>query len=61
MVSGAAILLTICNYNNFDNFLVSRLYRFSNETEAVEPMVPQGMRDPIDFICDKLPHKCRCC
>ena len=24
-------------------------------------MVPQGMRDPLDFFCDKLPRKCKAC
>ena len=27
MLSGSAIFLTFWNYNNFDNFLVTRLYR----------------------------------
>ena len=24
-------------------------------------MVPKGQRDPLDFICDKLPQKCKGC
>ena len=27
LISGTSIFLAIWNYNNFDNFLVSRLYR----------------------------------
>ena len=27
LVSGSAIILTVWNYNNFDNYLVSKLYR----------------------------------
>ena len=63
LFSTTAIFLVWWNHNNFDNFLASKLYRIASEKHRKEHeiLVPQGMRDPLDFICDKLPKKCQCC
>ena len=62
LISGSAIFLGIWNYQNIDNLVVSKLYRLKLEKEeAYEKMVPQGMRGPLDFICDRLPRRCKGC
>ena len=57
LISGSAILLSVWNYNNLDNFLVSKLYKIApkNKDGPLEKFVPQKLRDPIDFFCDMMP------
>ena len=37
LISGGAFLLSIWNYNHFDNFLVNKLYRLENVNNSSVP------------------------
>ena len=57
LISGAALLLSIFNYNNLDNFLVTRLYLLHSSKTDTEPEVMKAslICNPIDYLCSKLP------
>ena len=65
LISGGAMFITIWNYNHFDNILVTYLYRINShnlrqETGTSERLIAP-LTNPIDYICDKLPKKCKRC
>ena len=62
-----ALSLSFWNYNNLDNFLVTKLYRIRDDEEKEEKSTAMklkrsGCLDGIrDLICDRLPRICRYC
>ena len=57
LISGAAMLLSISNYNNLDNFLVTHLYLLHSSLTDTEPEVMKTslISNPLDCLCSKLP------
>lgn len=64
LISGAAMLLAIWNYHYMENFLVTKLYRLSEENEdgaglkaKKKELVLKSLpfRNLSDYICEKLP------
>ena len=59
-LSSMALFLVFWNYNQFDNYLVTRLYKIdSSETDHHSYLVPQLLSNPKDCIRAYLPC-CRC-
>ena len=57
LISTMAIVLSLWNYNNLDNFMASKLYRFKNlykrnENETLKSGICTGVKD---YLCDTLP------
>ena len=71
LMSGMAYLLTIWNYNYFDNYMVTRLYKMEKEDADKQGHLtfwrrssfvwPRKFYNPKEFICDTIPKKLRCC
>ena len=59
LISAFSLLLMIWNYNNLDNFLLSRLYRLGKTEDASASLafVPEKLSNPGDYICKQLPRK----
>ena len=71
LISGVAYLMTISNYNMFDNFMVSRLYKLENASlntrhiknkfEQSTYMKGHNLSNPKDYFIDLMPNCFRCC
>ena len=64
LISGIALLLNICNFNFLDNYLVSKLFKLTNnakksETTSIDPSKTNSVKE----YCVKqlLPSKLVCC
>ena len=72
LVSFVAWFIAIWNYNMFDNYMVSRLYRIKKQNpnklvwnhsiDKADPMVPRILHNPREYFKDLLCLKrIRCC
>ena len=66
LISMGGLFLTIWNYKNFDNYLVTQLYRLDTQKDkktkdAGEVMVPNYTSNLRDYFCSYVPKKCKCC
>ena len=62
LISGAAVFLAIWNFNNFDNYLVSQLYRLPSADKDDDGegrvMKPRCINNVVDYLCSFVPRKC---
>lgn len=72
LISGAALVLTIWNYNHLENFIVTKLYRLSSSSLSLidddidsdsekKRLKPRPMTNFVDYICEKVPSSVKCC
>ena len=71
MLSGAALILLMWNFNYLENFLVSRLYKLSSHAFPFDDfrsrksydqsLNPKKYSNCADYFYDKLPNCLRCC
>ena len=71
LISGVAYLMTAWNYNFFDNYMVSRLYKMEKEGADKHPnqsawqkstfILPRKCYNPKEWLRDFVPKKLRCC
>lgn len=66
LVSGALLFLSFWNFNQFENYMVSRLYKMFDKDSSEATLVnfqAKVMSNQKDCILSKTPSclKCRCC
>ena len=71
LMSGIAYLLTIWNFNHFDNYMVTRLYKMEKadaDKQAFESfwsrsrfVLPRKCFNPKEYLCSLIPRWLRCC
>ena len=61
LISGAILFLGIWNFNNFDNTIVSSLYKIEitndNEDKSTTELKQGAMSNISDFCFSKIPEK----
>ena len=71
LISGLAYIMSISNYNMFDNFMVSRLYKLENASsntrhiknkfEQSTYMKSNNLTNPKDYFIDLIRTNFKCC
>ena len=71
LISGVAYFLAFWNFNYFDDWMITRLYKMKKRDTELQPgqstwqrstfAQPGLMSNPADCICDYFPKFLRCC